>query len=304
MPLFTSPRPVRNTKILYFGHTGAGKTGSLCSLAAAGYTVRILDLEAGTELIDDYMTNKEKSIYLRERPGLWTAEQARTTPERMSYVTITEGHRIQGPRSVPKGDSWAKIQNQLNNWRDGDLSLGNISTWESDTILVIDSLSRLCESAMNFQLAMNGRLLTGPQVGTAGTNDYTAAYRYILEFLDTLKSEEIVCNVIMICHIATLDVSPNRGQGQKSADRNMKGFPQTIGPMLSPKIGQYFNHALQAVEQSRIVTSVAGTQDKIELKNVAPLRVKASYPLATGLAEYFRDIRATDYKTPVEETLT
>ncbi len=30
----------------------------------------------------------------------------------------------------------------------------------------------------------------------------------------------------------------------------------------------------------------------IELKNTAPNRVKAEYDLATGLAEYFADVRA------------
>jgi hypothetical protein len=308
MPRFTSPRPVRNTKILYLGHTGAGKTGSLCSLASAGYNVRILDLDNGTELIDDFMLNKEKSIYLKERPGLWTAQQASTAPDRLSYVTITEGYKLQGPRAISKGDSWAKIQNQLNNWKDGSESFGNIATWKPEDVLVIDGLSRLCESAMNFQLAMNGRSVTGPQVGTAATNDYSAAYRYILDFLDLLKCEDIKCNVIMICHIAFLDVNPDRGNpGTSSAQREMKGFPQTVGRMISPKIGQYFNHALQAksiVAGKRVI--VTNTSDQVELKNSAPLRVKASYPLETGLAEYFRDIRQLPYhdSTPAKQVET
>ena len=236
MPLFTSPRPLRNTKILYFGHTGVGKTGSLCSLASAGYNVRILDLDDGTELIDDYMSNREKSIYLRPRPGLWTAEQAHSAPERMSYVTITEGHKITGTKPIPKGDSWAKINNLLNNWRDGEISLGNIATWKSDDVLVIDGLSRLCDSAMNFQLSLNGRLATGPQVGNSGTNDYTAAYRLILEFLDLMKSTEIRCNVIMICHISFLDSPETAATAalRNSSNKEKKGFPQTLGPMLGP----------------------------------------------------------------------
>ena len=48
-------------KMLYLGHTGAGKTGSLAALAAAGYNVRILDLDKGTQILRDYMRNKEKS---------------------------------------------------------------------------------------------------------------------------------------------------------------------------------------------------------------------------------------------------
>jgi len=296
VPKFNVPRPVRNTKILYLGHTGAGKTGSLCSLSAAGYIVRILDLDAGTELIDDYMMNP-KSIYLHAKPGLWTTEQAASAAERISYVTITEGHRILGTRAVPKGDSWAKIQNQLNNWKDGSEVYGNIATWDSDVVLVIDGLSRLCESAMNFQLSLNQRLVTGPQVGNSGANDYTQAYKLILEFLDLLKSTDIKCNIIMICHIAFLDAPENAATGatRNSKDREMKGFPQTVGRMISPKIGQYFNHSLMAKSIGRQHIITTNTDDGVDLKNVAPLRVRESYPLATGLAEYFRDIRAVSY---------
>lgn len=303
MPNFTTPRPVRNTKILYLGHTGSGKTGSLCSLASAGYNVRILDLDDGTELIDDYMTNP-KSIYLRPRPGLWTEEQARTAPERMSYVTITEGHKITGTKPIPKGDSWAKVQNQLNNWRDGTTVLGNIATWRPTDVLVIDGLSRLCESAMNFQLSLNGRLATGPQVGDSGSNDYSAAYRLILEFLDLLKSTEIRCNVIMICHIAFLDAPENVATGatRNSKTREMKGFPQTVGRMIGPRVGQYFNHSLQAKAIGRARRIATNTEDGVDLKNVAPLRVKDSYPLETGLAEYFRDIRSVTYGAEAAES--
>lgn len=291
MPRFDTPRPLRSTKILYIGHSSSGKTGSLCSLAAAGYTVRILDLDDGTELIDDFLMNKEKSIYRKARPGLWTQEQADTVAERMSYVTITEGYRLTGAKASPKGDSWAKIQNQLNHWKDGAEAFGNIATWKASDVLVIDGLSRLCESAMNFQLAMNNRLLSGPQVGTGSGNDYTQSYRMILDFLDMLKCTDIKCNIVMICHIKFLEVESGAG----SAIRNTKGFPQTIGRMIAPQIPQYFNHTIQARSegiQRRIYT---GISDQMELKNTAPLRVKASYALETGLAEYFRDIRDVAY---------
>lgn len=292
MPRFDQPRPLHSTKILYLGHTGAGKTGSLASLAAAGYTVRILDLDAGTELLSDYLTNP-RSIYRKERPGLWTAEQAASAVERMSYVTITETYRIMGIKPVPRGDSWKKINDQLNNWVDGEEKLGNIATWEPDKVLVIDGLSRLCESAMNFQLAMNGRAATGPQVGGVETNDYSAAYAYILSLLDMFKSTDIKCNVIMICHIRFRNVTPGGDTQTRPNSRASErvGFPQTVGSMLSPQIGQYFNHAIEAVQMGQARRIVTNTSDSVLLKNVAPLRVKASYALETGLAEYFRDIR-------------
>lgn len=289
MPDFTSKRTAKQiTRLLYLGHTGAGKTGSLCSLAAAGYNVRILDLDDGTEIIDDFVSNSD-SPYRKSSPmGLWTADQTKDVASRISYVTITESYKLTGARAVPKGDSWKKISDQLNDWKDGEVRLGNIASWGPQDILVIDGLSRLCESAMNFQLAMNGRLISGPQVGTSGSNDYTQAYNMILSFLDLLKCGDIKCSVIMICHIALLE----RGDG---ASKEIKGFPQTVGRAISPKIGQYFNHALMAKSvgegQATRRMIVTNNADLVELKTTIPLRVKKEYPLSTGLAEYFKLLR-------------
>ena len=100
-----------------------------------------------------------------------------------------------------------------------------------------------------------------------------------------LYSDAIKCNVVMVCHIAFIETEggPTRG------------FPQTVGKAISPKIGQYFNHALLAKSSGQgeaakrvILTNTSGM---IELKNAAPLRVKPEYGLATGLAEYFRDVK-------------
>ncbi len=295
MPDFTHrpDAPLAPIKLLYLGHTGAGKTGSLCSLAAAGYTVRILDLDGGVEILRDFLNNPA-SPYLKASPGLWTEAQAKSIRDRISYCTITEGYNIQGVKAIPKADAWPRLNGQLNSWTDGESKYGNISTWGEDIILVIDGLSRLCEAAMHFQLAINGRLATGPQVGNSGSNDYSGAYRLILDFLDLLKSSDIRCHIIMICHIR-FQVEMQADPTNKQAVHEQRGFPQTVGRMISPTVGQYFNHALRAKSigdgpsTQRVI--VTNNDDAIDLKNVAPLRVKQQYKLGTGLAEYFRDVR-------------
>lgn len=296
MPSFAQPAVDSDTPIrmLYLGHTGAGKTGSLCSLASAGYKVRILDIDKGVEIIDGFMRDGA-SPYLKAHPsGLWSAELAVGAPARMSYVTMTEKYKLQGTKAVPQGQVWQRIMNQLNRWKDGDVDLGPITEWGQDTVLVFDGLSRLAEAAMNLQLALNGRLLSGPQVGTSGDNDYTHAYRTILSFLDLLKCDEIKCHIIMICHIQFIEEGTRQGNmrgGEK------KGFPQVIGPLLAPRIGQYFNHTIRAKQVGnhpsvkRVI--VTNNDENIELKNARPLAIKAEYPLATGLAEYFRDAGKT-----------
>ncbi len=300
MPDFTRPPTSQVTKILYLGHSGAGKTGSLASLAAAGYNVRILDLDGspeqpGCEILRDFVQNP-RSIYRQPRPGLWTAEQATSMPSRLSYVSIYEDYTIQGVKRVPRGMAWKKINDQLANWTDGPTKLGPATSWTPSEVLVIDGLSRLCEMAMNFQLTISGHILQGPQVGTRETNDYSAAYKYILDFLDDIKSGSYKCNIILICHIEFL--FPEGPRQSDTTPANRRGFPQTIGPKISPRIGQYFNHSLRALSMGnapairRVI--ITNSDENIELKNTAPLRVPREYPLETGLAEYFRDIRTSE----------
>ena len=271
-------------KMLYLGHTGAGKTGSLASLAAAGYNVRILDLDKGTQILRDYMRNKERSPYLRERPGLWDAKTAAGATSRLSFVSLDETMVLVGPpgkqRFTPKGDLWDKAMVQMNDWKDAGRDYGNIGTWGPRDILAIDGLSRLAQAAFNQQLAMSGN------IGKFGTTpidarpDMYSAQIAVERLLLTLFSSAVKCHVIMICHIAVA----NNPEGI------LEGFPQTLGRALAPKIGQYFNHALLAKDvngQRKILTDTKGM---VKLKTPAPLRVKPEYDLETGLAEYFRDV--------------
>jgi hypothetical protein len=305
MPSFLDYPASPSTKLIYLGHSGAGKTGSLVSLATAGYRVRLLDLDNKAEILRDYLfNNSPKNIYSKERPSLWTAEQARTRASRLSFVTCTESFNILGVKAVPRGDSWQKINQHLNDWRDGDDKPGNLSKWLPTDVLVIDSFSRLCEAAMNFQLSLNNRLATGPRVGATSDNDYTAAYRLITDFLQLLKSSEIKCNVILICHIVFME-EPSGNSRQNTVTRTAKGFPQVFGrSMISPTVTQYFSHAIRAKsagsEPAVKRTIVTNNDENVELINTAPLRVPREYALETGLAEYFRDIRSTQPATAKE----
>ena len=57
MPLIANHKSSKRTRMLLIGDSGAGKTGSIMSLAAAGFQIRILDLDDGTDILRDYATN-------------------------------------------------------------------------------------------------------------------------------------------------------------------------------------------------------------------------------------------------------
>ena len=284
MPTFETyseaPSPI---KMIYMGHSGAGKTGSLASLAATGYNVRILNLEKGIEILAGYARDP-RSPYLKPNPGHWTAEQIKGLASRLSYVTIDEPvHVIKGPKGaelIPKGEMWGKVSEQLNDWKDGPGSLGNIDTWGSNDVLVIDSLTRLAQAAFNFQLKLGGRLNTRPEQA-----DYGLAQRSVLRLLELFYSDSVKCNIVIICHIKYIETEAGP----------TRGFPETVGSAISPKVGQYFNHALLAKSSGsgdatkRVI--LTNTSGMIELKSAAPLQVKSEYDLSTGLGDYFHDVR-------------
>jgi AAA domain len=259
-------------KMLLCGDTGAGKTGALASLVAAGYNLHILDLDKGVDILHDYFTNPD-SPYLKPNPPFWHGK-----PGTLDYVSLTEAMLVQQKNLVPRGDLWNRIIEQLSSWKDGESDLGHFSTWGPQDVLVIDGLSRLAASAFNFVLKINGRLTQQPQ-----QSDYWNGQQMVLRFLGMLYADEVKCNIILICHI----------KYSENDDKLMQGFPQTIGKSIGKEIGQFFNHALQAKSdlrtgKRRILTDTKGL---IDLKSASPLRVKPEYDLSTGLAEYFADVK-------------
>lgn len=268
-------------KMLYMGDTGSGKTGSICALAAAGYNVRILDLDKGAQIIKGYVTDREKSPYLKPKAGLWAGDA--DIAKRMNFVTIQETFTAKVGNMIPKGDSWQKIMEQLTEWKDGAKSYGRLETWTPRDILVIDSFSRYCDSRMYLELVLNARAVSGRQ-----QQDYFKVQTAIEQSLELLVSPAVNCHVILICHVEYVEKD----------DKSVRGMPQAMGKALGPKIGQHFNHALLAQTSGqgagisrKIKTQTTGV---IDLKNANPLRVKPEYELESGLLEYFQAVLGPD----------
>lgn len=267
-------------KMLYMGDSGSGKTGSLCSLAAAGYNVRILDLDKGAQIIKGYVTDPA-SPYLKPKPGLWTGDP--DIKKRMTYKTIQETFITKASQLIPKGDSWQNIMNQLTEWKDGELNLGKLEQWTSRDILAVDSFSRFCDSRMYMELVMNSRAVSGRQ-----QQDYFKVQTAIEQALELLVSPAVNCHVVLICHVEYVEKD----------DKSVRGMPQAMGKALGPKIGQHFNHTLLAQSKGQgagikrqILTQTTGV---IDLKNANPLRVKPEYELESGLLEYFKAVLGDD----------
>ena len=268
MPKLTDYSAANVTKMLLVGDNGSGKTGALASLASAGYNLRIIDLDKGAKVLANLLTTPGP-IY---KPG---------SADRVEIESLSDSMRNIGGKLVPgKATVWQEMVKLMMNWKTASADFGSVTTWGPNDVLVIDSLTFAAKAAMDFILAANARLGQTPH-----QSDWYQGQQLLESLMQMLFDDNVKCNVIVNCHVTYIG---DEGGPQR-------GYPATLGKALSPKIGSYFNTVLLAKtvgvgagQKRQILTKSGGM---IELKNASPTKVKDSYPIETGLADYFRDER-------------
>lgn len=269
MPSLSAHQSNEYTKLLIQGDSGSGKTGALASLVAAGYKLRILDMDNGLDTL--------KAFILRDSPDKIDNVEFRTLRDK--YKASPEGPIISG---TPK--AFVDATKLLDRWKytlDGiETDLGVPAEWGPDCILVVDSLSFLSDAAFAFREPLAAR-------GKDGKHDARAVYKdaqgAIENVLALLTSEAFKTNVIVISHIRYID----------NADGSTKGYPNSVGKALGPIIPRYFNSvALFETKSGKRTLQTAATA-MIDLKNPKPFTMAKTYPIETGLADFFDVLRAT-----------
>lgn len=263
-------------KMLLIGDSGTGKSGALASLALAGYQLRILDFDKGcAEVIKGAILEAGK-------------------PEAMKNVIIQpmdDQLQILPGKIIPRGvpQSFQNALKLMENWSPKSVKtadeLGSPSKWGSNCVLVIDSLTHLCNAALAYVQVANsnaGGQVTQPEWGNA--------QRMVEQMLTLLYSSEFHTNVIVISHV-TYDRMDNQVDDKGNPTGEVKGNPTSLGRALPPKIPSYFNHMLMC-EKSGMGSSTQrniSTVPNMQVNAKSPLmkRVPAKLPITTGLATYF-----------------
>lgn len=267
MPSLANHQSNDYTKLLLIGDSKSGKTGSLVSLVQAGYKLRILDL--------DNLLDVLKYMIQKDCPDLISNVEFRTLRDKRKAGS--QGSVIDG---APK--AWINMVKMLSNWKyteDGiETDLGNPANWGSDCILVIDSLSRLCDAAYDFHESII-------PIGKSGDYDQRAVYGNaqsdVENLVSMLTSPAMQTNIIVIAHV----------QYMEQLDKTIKGFPQGVGQKLSPKIPQYFPSVVLYTNKGGKRTIQTNSSPMMDLANPAPFKMQPSYPIETGLADFFAVLR-------------
>ena len=212
MPSLANHQSNQFTKLLLIGDAKSGKTGSLVSLVKAGYKLRILDFDNLLDIL--------KFKVMEECPD--KLDNVEFVTVRDNYKAGASGSQIDG-----KPKAWITAIKLLDSWKYEEADLGKPCDWGSDCILIIDSLSRLCDAAYDFHESIIPRGKSGDYDGRAV---YGNAQDDVEKVLAMLTSKSFATNLIVIAHGTYMDLP----------DGTTKIFPQGVGQKLSPKIPQYF----------------------------------------------------------------
>lgn len=263
MPRLSQHQSNSFTKLLLLGDAKSGKTGSLVSLVKAGYKLRILDMDNLLDIL------KYKII-----------EECPESIDNVEFVTIRDKYKTGPSGSMIDGKprAWMDAIKMLDNWKYDDVDLGKPAEWGPDCILVIDSLSRLCDAAYDFHESIVPRGKGGDYDGRAV---YGNAQDDVEKVLAMLTSRGMATNVIVIAHGNYMDLP----------DGTKKIFPQGVGQKLSLRIPQYFPNYVRYKNKNGKRTIQLESDAMIDLANTRPGFLSKELSIETGLAEFFAALR-------------
>ena len=234
------------TKTLLLGHGGAGKTGLIASLARR-YKLFIADFDNGLDIfLDPKVLPPEfrKNVY---------------------YKTFYDQVNIVGGKPIHAATSIPEFTAAIGGWREGSDNLGNIYTWGSNTVFVLDSLTFFGDAALRNAQGIAGRLGQRPQI-----QDYGAAVDTVETTIEMLYNPAVKCHVIVTAHLVPMN--------DQTSGNVIKLLPSAIGNKLPPKIGRYFNNVVlveksgsgNAVQRRLHTTALHNTDLKVSKPSLVP----------------------------------
>lgn len=291
-------------KLLEIGKSGSGKTGSLASLVAEGYNLRILDTDKGVRALRNLLIDPRYPYKaLIDKRGIDLPKAVHYIPIDTAMGLKTVQHKVGdrftsesvlGPKSA---GAWNKVIKALENWQEKDadgkvvVDYGGIYTWTNKEVLVVDSFSTLAKCAYYHMQGLNNRLGARDD-GFDYQRDVGGAQSQLTRFLEFMYDGAVKCNVVIISHITWVDETrgiaarPKTEEQSKDAEYSSPdGYPSAIGRALSPQMGKYFNDVVivREVGSRREISTVSA--DGVLAKNSS--FVKSRYPIGSGMAELF-----------------
>jgi hypothetical protein len=260
VPALSEHSSAQFQKILYIGDSGTGKTGSLTSLVAAGYRVRVLDLDNGVQTLKTYVK--------RECPDKIANVDYETLRDKFT------GDQQSGAKVSGQPKAFVNAIKLLTKWSDDS----DPAKWGPETILVVDSLTSFGKAGFDWAKGM-APMVKDPRQW------YFSAQQSLENIIAMLTSEEFQTNVIVISHVGLNELP----------DGTVKGFPTSIGKAQGMAIPRYFNTLILAESTGsgtnvrRVIRTVP--TGMVDLKTPIPFSLEKELPLPTGLATIMEKLK-------------
>lgn len=260
MAKLSNHQAARFVKALYVGDSGTGKTGSMVSLVADGYTLKVLDLDNGLDAL--------RAFVRHECPDRIDA---------IDYETVRDTYRAGKAGPLVTAKAFVEATKLMTEWTDESKP----SEGGEKEIFVLDSFTALGKAAFEWAKSL--------QPGAKDPRQwYFAAQQALENIVAMLTSDDFQANVLLISHINYREIQ----------DGTTKGYPSAIGSALGPTIPKYFNTLIMAETigsgknlKRRIRTTPTSV---IDLKNPSPFVIESEYDLGSGLAEIFRKLKTLE----------
>lgn len=257
MPQLQPPQATTITKMLLLGDSGTGKTGSLASLAKAGYKLHILDM-------DNKVATGILPLILKDDAKAMANIDYETCRDKLKSSML-------GPIIDGQATAFTKALALLDKWTDGSKP----SEWGPEHIFVLDSLTFFSDAAFNWAKSMN------PSAKDPRQWFYTAQ-QGVENTLSLLTSSSFNTNLIVISHVSWID----------RPDGTMKGYPSSIGKALGPTIPAYFDNMAQCETMGGKRSIKFIPTALVDLKTPIATRMSAPFPVESGLADFFKALRS------------
>ena len=255
MPTLDNHASSAYTKILYIGDSSSGKTGSLASLLADGYTMRILDMDNGLTALKQFGRAAGADLSLVE------------------YETYREEYRMtkQGPMVKGTPKAFSAAMDKLTEWAEVE---------DTQCITVIDSLTFLGKAAWAWARGMNPTAKDPRQW-------FYAAQQAVESVLALITAEAYKQNVIVISHVNYKELMEGVHKGYPSAVGSALG--PTVASYFDTLILAEASGSGTNVRR-RIKTLPTGV---IDLK-MPTTSVDKELPLETGLSTIFKQLKGNE----------
>lgn len=242
--------PIPGVKVMLLGDSGSGKTTAVKTLVDAGLFPICVFTEPGFDVLGDVPADKLAWRYIP--PYTDSMDSLIGMSERigqMTFEAITKAYDNTRFNNSP----WMQVLRAMQDYTDDRTGrkFGNIATWGTDKVFVIDSLSGLT-AASRQNVAGNRPALAPPDYGLAQAQ---------LERLINQICTAFRCHFVLIAH-AERELDPVMG-GQKI-------MASTIGQKLAPNLPRFFSdNILTKRAGTKFVWDTADSQAVLKARNIA-----------------------------------